>query len=200
MADEIMQYRLQLKAMRRVIEKYADEINSLEVKSIPELKMFINPEDAAVKKVVEKLKQEFQNKTGKPYSSEFVDALCLAAFHFISSLEVIGMDLPVSFWFSPSEVLELGGADAFDRAIFLCSILTSLGASSKVHVLEVSGGVRHPVVIANTSQCYLFDSYPPANYLSAKTQNEVLSQFSLVDKKYTHSLFEFNSSSYEEFE
>ncbi len=190
---------IQLKALRKIIDKYADEINSFEVKSIPELKAFINPNDAAVKKVVAKLKEEFERKSGKPYSIDYNATLWLAAFHFVSSLETIEMDLPVSFWFTPSDVMELGAADAFDRAIFLASLMVELGASAKVHVLETEGGIRHPVVIVNSDKCYLFDAYPSPSFLTGSTQNGVLTDFSLAGKRYTRSLFEFSQNHYEEF-
>ncbi len=195
----LKQCRLQVKAMKKVIAKYGDEINSFEVKTIPELKAFINSEDAAVKTVAERLKVEFQNKSGKEYSSQFLPVLSLAAFHFVSSLEVIGADLPVSFWFTPSDVLELGAADAFDRVIFLCSLLTNLGESAKVHVVEVENGLRHPVVIQSSAKTVLYDPFPPANYVNGETQADALSKFTLAGKPYKKSLFEFNSTSYEEF-
>ncbi len=195
----LKQCRLQVNAMKKVIQKYSDEINSFEVKSIPELKAFVNSEDAAVKTVAEKLKVEFQSKSGKEYSSQFLPVLSLAAFHFVSSLEIIGADLPVSFWFTPSDVLELGAADAFDRVIFLCSLLTNLGTSAKVHVVEVEDGIRHPVVIQSGQKIVLYDCFPPANYVSGETQADALSKFTLAGKKYTKSLFEFNSTNYEEF-
>ncbi len=201
MEDEVLkQCKLQLKLMRKIIEKYADQINSMEVKTIPELKAFIAPGDPTVAKVAVTLKDEFSRKSGKSYSPEFLDTLSMAAFHFVSSFDTIGVDLPVSFWLSPTEVLELGAADAFDRAIFLCSLLIHLGAQAKVHVLEVEGGLRHPVVIVNNEKCYLFDPSPPASFLVSDTQAACLSQLAISGRKYTRSLFEFNSMTYEEFE
>ncbi len=197
--EELKQCKLQVRAMKKIIEKYSSEINSFEVKSIPELKAFISTSDPAVKKVSEKLKEEFARKSGKEYSPEFLPTLCLAAFHFVSSLDSIGIDLPVSFWFSPSDVLELGAADAFDRVIFLCSILTNLGATAKVHVLEVEGGLRHPVVIVTDENCHVFDAFPPSQHIAGKTQSEALLKYCLGTKKYTRSLFEFSSTTYEEF-
>ncbi|MBI4406430.1 hypothetical protein HY571_00785 [Candidatus Micrarchaeota archaeon] len=194
--DDLLRCKLQINAMRRIIEKYAEQINSFEVKTVPELKGFINKDDPAVKKISEKLKQEFQNKSGKPYSQEFLPKLSLAAFHFVSSLEVIGADLPVSFWFSPSDVLELGAADAFDRAIFLSSLLASLGAGAKIHVLEVEGGLRHPVVISGN---HLFDPFPPASFFSKESQEALLTAYRFGGRKYTRSLFEFDSETYREF-
>ncbi len=194
--DDLLRCKLQIKAMRRVIEKYADQINSFEVKTVPELKAFINKDDPAVKKINERLKQEFQNKSGRPYSQEFLPKLCLAAFHFVSALEVIGADLPVSFWFSPSDVLELGAADAFDRAIFLCSLLESFGVSAKIHVLEVEGGLRHPVVLSGR---HLFDPFPPAAFLKGEDEKTLLSSYQFGGRKYTRSLFEFDSQTYKEF-
>ncbi len=197
--DELKQCKLQIKAMRKIIEKYSDQINSFEVKSIPQLKSFINPEDKVVQKISEKLKEEFTVKSGKKYAPEFLSTLSFAAFHFVSKFEIIGADLPVSFWFTPSDVLELGAADVFDRAIFLCSLLINLGATAKVHVLEVEGGLRHPVVIANIDKTYLFDAFPPGEYLTGETQKDVLQKFVLSGKTYTRSLFEFSSTSYDEF-
>lgn len=197
--DELAKCALQIRALKKIISKYSGEINSFEVKSIPELKAFISAGDASVKKVAEKLKQEFQAKSGKEYSQEDLPKLSFAVFHFVSSLEVIGVDLPVSFWFTPSDVLELGAADAFDRCIFLCSLLASFGASAKVHVLETEGGLRHPVVLLDAGKVILFDPYPPAKHIVGQTQTEVLARFYLGEKRYTRSLFEFNSTSYEEF-
>lgn len=198
--DEAQKCNLQLRAVKKIISKYRDEINSFEVKSIPELKAFIDPNEPSAKKVAERLKEGFMHKSGSTeITTQDVSKLAFAAFHFVSSLEVIGVDLPVSFWFTPSDVLELGAADAFDRSIFLCSLLCNFGIDAKVHVLEVESGLRHPVVIMKTDVCVLFDPYPPAKHIVDSTQGEVLSQFALGEKKYTRSLFEFNSTSYEEF-
>ncbi|MFH1247060.1 MAG: hypothetical protein V1644_01645 [Candidatus Micrarchaeota archaeon] len=195
----LKQCKLQIKAMKAIVEKYSDQINSFEVKSIPELKAFINPQDVAVKKVSEKLKAEFSRKSGKEYSPQFLSTLSFAAFHFVSSLDVIGVDLPVSFWFTPEKVIELGAGDAFDRVIFLCSLLNAIGASAKVHVLEVESGIRHPVVLLSSEKTYLFDPFPPAKHIIGATQKDVLELFSLEEKKYVRSLFEFDASTYEEF-
>lgn len=197
--QQLKKCKLQVKALKKVIHRYAEEINSFEVKSIPELKAFVNPADPAVKKVALGLIKEFEVKSGKEYSPQFLSTLCIASFHFISSLEPIGLDLPVSFWFSPSEVFELGAADAFDRCIFLCSLLTNLGVNSKIHVVELNNGLRHPLVIAQLDVTYVFDSFPPANYYTSSTQTEALAKFSRDGASYLKSLFEFNASSYEEF-
>lgn len=198
---ELRRAKVQLAAYRKIIEKYGEQINSFEVKSVPELKNLINPSEPAVKKVKQTLLEQFQAKTNKEYGEQDAPKLALAAYHFISGLEVIGADLPVSIWFTPSQVLEIGAADAFDRAIFLCSILTALPVESKVHVLETEGGLRHPVVIAKIAdQLYLFDPASPAQFFKAYSQQQLLAQFNLAGKKYTRSLFEFSATSYEEFE
>ncbi len=202
-AEEKLQKSIvQLAAYRKIIEKYADQINSFEVKSVPELKNLINPSEAAVKKVKENLLVEFQKKSGREYAESDLPRVGLAAFHFISSLRVIGAELPVSYWFSPSQVLEIGAADAFDRAIFLCSLLNALGcANSKIHVLEVEGGLRHPVVIAKIAENhYLFDAMPPSQFIKATNQQGLLAAYEINGKKYTRSLFEFSAAGYEEFE
>jgi len=190
--EKLQRAIVQLAAYRKIIEKYAEQINSFEVKSVPELKNLINPSEAAVKKVKENLLNQFQKKSGREYGEQDKPRVAIAAFHFISSLRVIGADLPVSYW----------AADAFDRAIFLCSLLNALGcADSKIHVLEVEGGLRHPVVITKIAENhYLFDAMPPSRFIKASNQQGLLAAYEINGKKYTRSLFEFSAASYEEFE
>ncbi len=191
---------------RKILERYSEVIGLNEEKTIPELKALVNAGDANVLEVKQKILGELQALRGPEFAYAFEkDFLDYAgkAFEFVSSLRAVHANLNFSYWLSPKEILELGAADAFDKAIFLCSLLKAGGCSNaRVRVFELEGGLKHAVVVFEfANMFYVFDSSrrEPNARLSAPTADEALKEFCCDGKKVTRSLYEFNDSEYNEF-
>jgi hypothetical protein len=194
---EVEQARTREAVYKKLIERYADVIEAGEEKTIPELRALINPEDEAVREAKAHLLSDFPRYDYDRHFARFADK----AFELIASLRPVHAGISVSYWLSPREVLELGAADAFDKAVFLCSLLRAGGnASARVRVVELEGGIQHPVAVFEFhGKAFLFDA-------ASKTRQSAASAAALFDKlccggkKPTRSLYEFNDQNYEEFE
>ncbi len=193
---EVEQARTREAVYKKLIERYSDVIEAGEEKTIPELRSLINPEDEAVREAKAHLMSDFPKYDFDRNFSRFADK----AFELIASLRPVHAGISVSYWLSPREVLELGAADAFDKAVFLCSLLRAGGnAGARVRVVELEGGIQHPVVVFEFhGKAFLFDA-------SSKTRQSAAGADALFEKlccggtKPTRSLYEFNDQSYEEF-
>jgi len=200
--EEALFYKTRAAVYRKIIERYADAINQGEEKTLPELKALIVPADSAVQDVKAKLLEPLLQGRLYEFEKDFQQA-AEAAFQRVKSLHFVHADLPVSYWLSPAEIIELGAADPFDRAMLYCSLLIALGCKqAKVRVVEIEGGIRHPLVVFSLGEkTFLCD---PAQDKTAFERTgaveELVAGFSLEGKKVSRTLFEFNDQDYQQFE
>ncbi len=205
---------------RSVIERYRDYINEGEQKNVPDLKSAIDPKEPTVQKmrseivaaivaaktaaagntVVESRELEYNPET------DFDDA-AKAAFLRVQSLGKTHSELSLSFWLTYPEMESLGIADAFDRALLLCSLLSSLGCkTAMVSVLLLEDGSTHPVITFGSAdeKFFLLDACNPNGLFggdAASTKQELVSGFLTGDgKKATRISYEFNREEYSEYE
>jgi len=192
--EDVTPYKIRLAVYRKIIEKYAPIINTGEEKTVPQLKALINKDDEVVAKVKEKVTA----------AAPGGDAMMLAetAYKFVQSLRPIHANLSVTYWLSPSDIMELGAADAFDRAIFLCSILRALNMDAKVRVVSLEGGLSHPVVTLSFGRDdYILDVFQSVEFGTFKGPlPEILPQFSFEGKHFVKNVFEFNNDDFTQFE
>jgi len=205
---------------RAVIERYRDYINEGEQKTVPVLKSAIDPKEPTVQKmrseivaaivadktaaagdaVVESRELEYN------FETDFDDA-AQAAFLSVQSLGKTHSELSISFWLSYSEMESLGIADAFDRCLLLCSLLSSLGCkTAMVSVLLLEDGSTHPVVTFGSAEekFFLLDPCNPKALFAEDTagnREELVAGFLTGDsKKATRISYEFNRDEYNEYE
>ena len=189
---------LQAAYYRRIIERYSEVINLGEQKTIPELKALVNAEDAAIKEAGSGLSAAIG---GYSFESKFLD-FARSALELVHKLGSVHADSDVSFWMSPKDVFELGVADSFDRAVILCSLLAYGGGNAVVRVVELEGGLKHPVVcFSHGGVWYALDpSSENEAMLSGPSLEDLLSTFAFDGRRFTRSLYEFNSTEYNSFE
>lgn len=205
---------------RTVIERYRDYINEGEQKNVPDLKSAIDPKEPTVQRmrseivaaivaaktaaagqaVVESRELEYDPET------DFDDA-AKAAFLRVQSLGKTHSELSLSFWLAYPEMESLGIADAFDRCLLLCSLLSSLGCKTVlVSVLLLEDGSTHPVVTFGSEEegYFLLDACNNTNLFgedAAKTKQGLISGFITGDsKKAIRISYEFNREEYNEYE
>jgi hypothetical protein len=211
-------WRARATLYRLVIERYKDYINEREQKTIPMLKSLVNPDDTTVQALktrfvlaVEEAKKQAAGETvvetrelGYSYENDFLDAARLA-FEYAQGLGRTNSELSISFWLTFAEVVEHGVADAFDRALLLCSILESLGSNdAKVTVLGLEDGSTHPAVTFGSDRLVLLDpSNPNARFgeLAGQSKAELVVGFETGDgRKAARVEYEFNRDEYLESE
>ena len=218
--DDCSVWKARATFYRTVIERYRDYINEGEQKNVPVLKSAIDPKEPTVQKmrsgivaaivaaktaaagqaVVETRELDYN------FETDFDDA-AKAAFLAVQSLGKTHSELSISFWLSYPEMESLGIADAFDRCLLLCSLLSSLGCKTAfVSVLLLEDGSTHPVVTfgSDIEGYFLLDSCNRKSMFgedSAKTkQGLVLGFLSGDNKKATRISYEFNRDEYNEYE
>jgi len=177
---------------RKIIERYRELIEASESKSIPELRSLVRPQSSSVIELKDKLTKDF-----KPYEYE-KDFLTAAqtAFEFVKD-EIKTEHVPVEFWLSPKEILELKAADEMDKAILLCSLLIALGNRNAKVVVEMKGGLKHAFVMFSFGNRYfLFDPVHNVNLAGSK---EILeAQISTERDEENKIVYEFNDMEYNE--
>jgi len=192
--EDVTPYKIRLAVYRKIIEKYAPVVNTGEEKTVPQLKALINKDDEVVAKVREKISA----------AAPGGDTMMLAetAYKFVQSLRPVHANLSVTYWLSPSDIMELGAADAFDRAIFLCSILRSLGLDAKVRVVSLEGGLSHPIVMLSFGRDeYILDAFQNIAFATYKgSMPEILPQFAFEGRRFIKNVFEFNNEEFTQFE
>jgi len=177
---------------KKIIERYKELIEASESKSIPELRSLVRPQSSAVIELKEKLTKDLG---AYDYNTDFL-ATAQKAFQFVKD-EIKTEHVPVEFWLSPKEILELKTADEMDKAILLCSLLIALGNRNAKVVVEMKGGLKHAFVMFSFGNRYfLFDPVHNVNLAGSK---EILeAQISTERDEENKIIYEFNDMEYNE--
>ncbi|MBI5224425.1 hypothetical protein HY989_00990 [Candidatus Micrarchaeota archaeon] len=204
----LQEHELRLLYYKKIIEKYGAMINEYEEKNIPELKSLVNGKENAIQEIKSRMQDELLAKKNNGDIHEFnyeTDFPFLAEkiFKYSQNFRHIHANLPVSFWLSSSEILELQAADPFDRALFLCSLLRAFDAKSKVLVVELENNLIHPIVVCEIKgKPHLLDpSQKDAKFdsFSDTEIDSILSTFAFDGNKFLKKAYEFNDEGYTEF-
>lgn len=190
--EELEAYRRRELVYKKIIERYRELIEAGESKSIPELRSLVKPQSSAIQEVKEKLLREFKEYD---YERDF-PAAAQKAFEFVRD-EIKTEHIPIEFWLTPKDVLEMRVADEMDKAIFLCSLLIALGNKTAKVVVEMKGGFKHAFVMFSFSnRFYLFD---PVHNINLAGSKEILeAQISSGKDEENKIVYEFNDVEYNE--
>lgn len=195
--------KIRAEVYKRIIERYSDTIGLMEDKTIPELKAMVSPENSAVVSIKERI---FEGLKGENAAWEYsferdFPAFMEKALDYCNSLKPVNAELSVSYWMKPEEIVELGAADPFDKAIFLCALLESAGGNPRVRVLELEGNFKHAVVLMELGgKMLLLDPSCSRKAEEGASDEEVLQKHYLEGKKIVRSIYEFSDADYTDFE
>ncbi len=178
-----------LAVLRRIIDRYREQIEMGESKTVPDLKNFIDPKNKAVQQVKQDIEGYFHPYI---YEKNFEEAAS-KAFEFLRD-KIENDALPVDFWLSPDEVLELGLADEMDKAIFLCSLLIALDNETARVVVETNGQRHAFVMFEFNGKFHLMDTVHDVN-ISGSREEVIEAHLSGHEHKL---VYEFNNKGYEE--
>lgn len=110
--------------LRIIIERYREEIELHESKSVTDLKGMVQPHSAEIISMRDSILSSF-----RPYVFEehFPEAAKMC-FSFVRSFATISP--PVTFWLAFSEMREIMAGDEIDKSILLCSLLRAAGSEN----------------------------------------------------------------------
>jgi hypothetical protein len=140
---------LVLRLYKVIIERYREEIEAHESKSVADLKELIKPRDEKVLEIRDSMLSTF-----RPYIfTEHFSEAAKMCFSYVSSFKTISP--PVSFWLSFSEMGELLAGDEIDKSILLCSLIRSIGSeNAKIFVTDAKSSY---VVFESAGRYFIAD-------------------------------------------
>jgi hypothetical protein len=179
-----------------MVDRYGEFIAKNEVKTVPDLKQMVQPNNSHVKDIVQDITKKFSDYNPKQHIRRAAE-LAYNRLDEIKSVPTVGTD----FWLSITEMLKYKVADYEDKAIFLCSLLRGLDGDATVLMASMSDGSHRPLVLLKTAKGHiLFDPNKkhPANKYQG-TRNWLIKNYAVDGKQITRVLYEFNDRNYKEF-
>lgn len=172
---------LRLALCKIIIDRYREEIERGESKTIADLLVMVSPSHPVIEKIKASILADFL-----PYSYEknFIEAAKMC-FQYVSSFRTISP--PVAFWLSFQEMQSIMAGDEIDKSILLCSLLRSLGSpNAKVFVTSTKNSY---VVFEFDGKFYLLghsgsDFSPFASESEAASQMKGKPIYSFNDRGY----------------
>ncbi|MCX6778298.1 MAG: hypothetical protein NT157_05450 [Candidatus Micrarchaeota archaeon] len=174
---------------KHIIERYREQIEAGESKTIPELRGLVNPNDKTVAAIADHMRGSFHPYV---YEEKFLLA-ARKAFEFVRD-DIELESLPVDFWLYPEDIVELGVADAVDKAMLLCSLLIALENESARVVVETDGTRRAFVTFDFKGSFHILD--PVQDIFESGVKEDLIRKHVQGDNYKL--VYEFNNKEYEE--
>ena len=186
------------KLYRTLLERYSELINENERKTVGEIKSLITKDDLTIQSLTSSFKidnYKFQN--------HYFQAAEKAYDYMVNEIDYVEADLNISFWLTPKEIVEQRIGDDEDQAVFLCSLLYSLGdEKAQVVIAELENNTPHAFVITEFNHKFLLldptQRMPFREYFGEK--KDVLDAYAVDGSKIKKFLYKFNHTNYEQFQ
>ncbi|MFA6328312.1 MAG: hypothetical protein WCY41_02620 [Candidatus Micrarchaeia archaeon] len=145
---------LRVKLYKLIIDRYREDIEEHENKSVSDLKGMVLPHDPIITKTRDSLLEGFRPYI---YEEHFLAAAKMCC-SYVASFATISP--PVAFWLSFSDMQSIMAGDEIDKSILLCSLLRSLGAPDA------------RIFVTNTKNSYVLCPFGGKFHLSAHSGAE----------------------------
>ncbi|MFA6214480.1 MAG: hypothetical protein WC717_04355 [Candidatus Micrarchaeia archaeon] len=145
---------LRLKLCRLIIDRYRQDIEEHESKTVADLKGMVLPHDPIIVKTRDSLLESFRPYI---YEEHFVAASKMCC-EYVSSFRTISP--PVAFWLGFSDMQSILAGDEIDKSILLCSLLRSIGSPDA------------RIFVTDTKNSYVLCSFGGKFHLSAHSGAE----------------------------
>ena len=168
-----------LKYYELILNKYRDEINEREKKTISEIKEMVKPTDLTIKSIVSKYQP-----IGYDFNKDYLTTIRLIYNYLKSEVDVISNDLKLLFWIDYSNVIKNKVADEQDISIILCSCMQSLSdENSRIEIIMLEDEKVH---------AFIKTKYKNTFYIFDLTQKVPFDTFKNVDEKALYQEYNFN--------
>jgi len=164
---------------------------------VGEVKGLVNPEDLSIQSLLAELKPESYT-----FPKDYLSAAERAHVFVCKEIEFVPLDIDLSYWLSPREILTEKMADDEDLAIFLCSLLSGLGdQKASVAIAELEDLSTHAFVMTEWDQSMLLldpaQKHPFRRFFGPDAR--VLSAYSFEGNKLKRFLYKFNRAEFKQF-
>ncbi len=187
----------ELRLARILLERYSETINDVERKTVGEIKALVNRDDLTI----QSLASEFRVEPYK-FDNHYFQAAEKSYNYLVENIEYIDLDLNISYWLSPKDIVEEKVGDDEDQAVFLCSLLYALGdEKAEVVIAELENNEPHAFVITEFRDKFLLldpvQGKPFREFYGEK--KEIMNSYSFNGEKIKVFLYKFNRDNYEQF-
>ncbi|MFA5745375.1 MAG: hypothetical protein WC932_00765 [archaeon] len=190
-----IQDNLQNKYYEQILDKYKDNINEQEKKTISQIKAMVNPNDLTIKSIVSKYKP-----IGYEYSKDYIEALRKIYMFFKSEIEVIKTDIKVLYWMDATLIFKTKIADEQDASSLLCSAMQGLGdQETMVFVVLLEDDKTHAFVKTKyKNQHYIFDltQKGPFEMFINTDEKKLLENYKYNNLKIKKIIYKYNQNNY----
>lgn len=169
-----------------ILSRYRSLIEREEAKTIVSLKAVIVPNDEVIQRIRAQICKQLQPYI---YAEKFL-AAARAAHEFVRTIRTI--TIPIDFWLTPREFLELRGGDPMDKATFLCSLLIALENQNSYVIVGSGKGTKVAVGCTFEGVFYIFD--PMSEHTDEGDKNTILERWFGDCER----IYEFNNVEYNE--
>jgi hypothetical protein len=178
-----------------ILNKYKDQINQQEKKTITEIKNMIDPGNLTINTIVSKHKP-----LGYDYNKDYLITLKKIYNYLMSEIDVVKNNLRVLFWLEFSEIIKNKIADEQDISILLCSIMNALNDyETYIYIVQLENEKTHAIVKTKYKNThYIFDltQKVPFDMFKAKDEEELFENYKFLDNKIVKKIYKYNQDSY----
>jgi hypothetical protein len=187
------------KYYRIILEKYKDEINNKERKTISEIKSMVKPSDLTIKSIVSKNKP-----IGYDYNKDYLNTLRKIYNYLKSEISVIKNDLKLLFWLDFPQIIKYQIADEQDISTLLCSIMKALDdENAYIYVVLLEEEKTHAFIKTKyKNKHYIFDltQKVPFDTFKEDDENKLFENYNFNNKKIIRKIYKYNNRDYYNFE
>lgn len=186
---------IQNKYYELILDKYKEEINEQERKTISQIKEMVSPNDLTIKSVVGKYKP-----VGYDYNKDYIDTL-KRIYNFIKSeIDIIKIDIKVLYWMDATTVLKNKYCDDQDAASLLCSTMQALNDyDALVYVVLLDNEQTHSFVKTKYKNLhYIFDLTQkcPFEMYSNTDESKLFENYKFNGNKIKKIIYKYNQNIY----
>jgi len=189
--------KLKEKLHKLLLRRYTDFINIKETKTVGELKQLVTKDDLTIQSLLSKYQTPKYS-----FEKSYLSTAKKIYYFLTEEIDCVKADVDINFWLTPKEILSDKIGDDEDLAVFLCSILYTLGdEKAEVVVAEMENLTTHALVITEFDNTFiLLDPSQKVKFESFIGRKEkVLDNYSYNDSKIKRFLYKFNHNNYEQF-
>ncbi|MCX8167072.1 MAG: hypothetical protein N3E37_04435 [Candidatus Micrarchaeota archaeon] len=161
-----------IKVYAKILERYKDIIEEKEQKTVYDLRKMIDPEQQSILKLLE------ANKIDETDTSKLISLIQ----NIMTTIR--NVYLPISFWLTTEEILELKACEPLQKAILISSIIDRF--TQNYYIIKTSDGIK------------ILFSIKESNYLIDITNNQITQITEPVENILKMAEFYFNKYVYVE--
>lgn len=180
-----------------ILNKYKDEINKAERKTITEMKQRIIPNDLTIKNIISKF-----TPIAYDFNKDYIPTLKKVYNYLKSEISIIDNDVDITYYLSFTEILKEKIADAESISILLCSIMQALqDSNAKIEMNMLEQQKVHPFVSTKYKNTYyIFDLVQkiPFDMFKNTDMKELYKNYSYKNLKIVRQIYWYNQNDYEE--